>query len=156
MGVLFGSAIVTAIVRTGIRIKLRRRVYFDDAFLGVACLALTATTTMLYKELGIFYLAEDIVQDYVSGGMADLPADVNVAAIIPRYQRTFYLHGTLSWIVIFSVKFTFLSLFHQLLDRLPRFLLYWKVIVVANVVALVYCICYAFLECPHSNLEARE
>ncbi len=156
MGVLFSSAIVAAIVRTGIRIKMRRRLYLDDAFLGLACLALTAATTILYKELRVLYLAEDIVQDYVSGDMADLPADVNVAAIVPRYQRTDYLHGTLSWIVIFSVKFTFLSFLHQLLDRLPRFLLYWKVVVIANVVALLYCICYAFLECPYSKLEARE
>lgn len=156
MGVLFNSAIVAAIVRTGIRTKLRRRLYLDDAFLGLACFALTAATTVLYKELGILYLAEDIVQDYVSGDMADLPADVSVAASVPRYQRTDYLHGTLSWIVIFSVKFTFLSFFYQLLDRLPGFLLYWKVVVVANVVALLYCICYAFLECPLSNFKASE
>lgn len=156
MGVLFSFAIVAAIVRTGIRIKMRRRLYLDDAFLGLACFALTAATTVLYKELGILYLAEEIVQDYVSGDMADLPADVSVAAVVPRYQRTYYLHGTLSWIVIFSIKFTFLSFFHQLLDRLPRFLFYWKVVVVANVVALLYCICYAFLECPHSNLQTSE
>ena len=156
MGILFGSAIVAAIVRTGIRIKLQSRLYLDDAFLGLACLALTAASTILFKELKSLYLAEDIVRDYVSGGIADLPADVNVAALIPRYQRTDFLHWTLSWIVIFSVKFAFLSFFHQLVDRLPRFLLYWKLVVVANVVALLYCICYAFIECPHSNTEARE
>ena len=156
MGILFGSAIVTAIVRTGIRIKLRRRVYLDDAFLGLACLALTASTTIVYKELGNSYLAGDIVRNYPPGDIADLPGDVNAAAIVTRYQKTVYLQGTLSWIVIFSVKFIFLSFFHQLLDRLPRFLLYWKVVVVANVVALLYCICYSFLECPHSYFQARE
>ena len=156
MGVLFSFAIVAPIIRTGIRVKMRRGLYLDDGLLGLACLALTAATTVLYNDLGILYLAEDIVQDYLSGDMADLPVDVNVAALVPRYQRTDYLHGTLSWIVIFSVKFTFLSFFHQLLGRLPRFLFYWKVVVVANVVALMYCICYAFLECPHSNLKARE
>ena len=156
MGLLFSFAIVAAIIRTGIRVKMRRRLYLDDGLLGLACLALTAATTVLYKELRILYLAEDIVQDYLLGEMAGLPADVNVAATVPRYQRTDYLHGTLSWIVLFSVKFSFLSFFHQLLDRLPRFLLYWKVVVVANVIAFLYCICYAFLECPHSNLKARE
>ena len=156
MGVLFSFAIVAAIVRTGIRIKMRRRLYLDDAFLGLACFALAAATTVLYKELGILYLAEEIVQHYDSGDMADLPADVSVAAVVPTYQRTYYLHGTLSWIAIFSIKFTFLSFFHQLLDRLPRFLFYWKVVVVANAVALLYCICYAFLECTHSNLQASE
>ena len=84
MGVLFSSATVAAIIRTGIRVRLRRRLYLDDAFLGLACFALTAATTVLYKELGTLYLAEDIVQDYVSGDMADLPADVSVAAIVPR------------------------------------------------------------------------
>ena len=156
MGVLFNFAIVAAIARTAIRVRMRRRLALDDAFLGLACFALTAATIVLYEELGIVYLAEEIVQDYVSGDMAALPADVSVAATVPRYQRTDCLHGTLSWIVIFSVKFTFLSFFHQLLDRLPRLLFYWKVVVVANVVALVYCICYAFLECPYSGLEARE
>ena len=96
MGVLFSSAIVTAIVRTGIRIRLRRRLYLDDAFLGLACFALTAATTVLYEELETLYLAEDFMQDCVSGDMADLPADVNVAAIVLKYQRTDYIHWTLS------------------------------------------------------------
>ena len=156
MGILFGFAIVTATVRTGIRVKLRRRVYLDDAFLGLACLALTAATTILYVELGNLYLAILLMQAFLSGDMVDLPADVNFAAIVGKVQRTVYLTGILSWIVIFSVKFTFLSFLHQLLDRLPRFLLYWKVVVVANVVACMYCICYSFLKCPHSSFRGCE
>lgn len=156
MGVLFSFAIVAAIVRTAIRIRMRRRLYLDDAFLGLACFALTASTIVLYNDLGTRYLVAELVQYYLAGDMADLPADVNVAATAQRYQRTQYVHGILSWIVIFSVKFTFLSFFHQLLDRLPRLLFYWKVVVVANAVALVYCICYGFLECPRSGLDVSE
>ena len=156
MGVLFSSALVAAIVRTCIRIKLRRRLYLDDAFLGLACFALTAATTVLYEELETLYLAEDFMQYYVSGDMADMPVDVKVATISLKYQRTDFVHWMLSWIVIFSVKFTFLAFFYRLLDRLPRFLLYWKMVVVANVAALLYCISYAFLECPYSGLKASE
>ena len=156
MGVLFGSAIGTAIFRTGIRMKLRRCVYFDDAFLGVACLALTATTTMLYKKTwnllpGRGHCARIRLGRY--GGPAGRCECRSNHSKIPTNLLS------ARYIVLDSYFFGqvhFLSLFHQLLDRLPRFLLYWKVIVVANVVALVYCICYAFLECPHSNLEARE
>ena len=101
MGILFGSAIFTAIVRNGIRIKSRRREYLDDVLLGLACLALTAVNTYLYKELEDMYLAQVFVQDYLLGDMADLPADVNVAAIVSRHKRSLYLQGTLSWIVVF-------------------------------------------------------
>ena len=154
MGILFGTAIIAAAICTGIRIKLHCRLYIDDGFLIFACLALAAATTVLYEELNILYLAEEIVQDFVSEHMGDLPRNVNVAATIPIYQRTDYLHRTLSWLVLFSVKFSFLSFFHQLVDRLPRLLLHWRVLIVINITAFGYCVCYAFLECPHSNVAA--
>ena len=155
MGILFGTAIIAAAICTGIRIKLHRRLYIDDGFLIFACLALAAANTVLYEELNILYLAEEIVKGFVSEHMGDLPRNINVAAVIPIYQRTDYLHRTLSWPVLFSVKFSFLSFFHQLVDRLPRLLLHWRVVIVINVTAFGYCVCYASLECLHSNVAAR-
>ena len=88
--------------------------------------------------------------------MGDLPRNVNVVAPIPKYQRTDCLHRTRSWLVLFSVKFSFLSFFNQLVDRLSRLLLLWRVVIVINVIAFGCCFCYAFLECPYSNIAACE
>ena len=140
IGVPFGTAIIAAAIEAGIRVKLQCRLYIDDGFLIFAFLALAAATTVLYEELNILCLAEEIVRDFVSEHMGHLPRIVNVAAKIPIYQPTDYLHRILSWLVLFSVKFSFLSLFHQLVDRLPRLLLHWRVVILISVIAFGYCI----------------
>ena len=154
IGIPFGPAIIAAAIRAGIRVKLHCRLYRDDRFLIFASLAVAAATTVLHEELNILCLAEETVQDFVSEHMGDLPRNLNIATKIPIYQPTDYLHRTLSWLVLFSVKFSFLSLFHQLVDRLPRLLLHWRVVILINVIAFRYCVCYVFLECPHSNIAA--
>ena len=157
-GILLGIAIITASIRLGIRLKIRRRLYCDDAFLGLACLFLLGATIVLYRGLEIFYLSEEDVDDFIVKHRAEIADDAGpgAAILVLGYQR--HLRGIVLflWLAIFSVKFSFLSFFHQLVDRLPRLLLYWKSVVLLNIAALIYYLSWNFIECSQSNFEPRK
>ncbi len=74
-------------------------------------------------------------------------------ALISRYRKAQLLRGSLAWLTIFAVKFSFLSSFRALTDRLPRFHLYWRVVVAVNGLAFIYCIGCGFLGCLKSGDE---
>ena len=54
------------------------------------------------------------------------------------------------WIVVFAVKFAFLSYFRHLV------IAYWKVVAGINVVAFLFCVCAEFMECPSTSLKTCE
>ncbi len=149
-------AIVTAFTRTAILVKFHRRLFIDDAFLIFACLTMTALlATVLYYTPATF-LAENIPNSQMQEGLTVPPASVNLGALISTYRKAQFLRGSLSWLTIFAVKFSFPSSFRALTNRLPRFLLYWKVVVAVNVLASVYCISCGFLGCLKSGDETGQ
>ena len=140
-------AIVTALMRTAIRVKFHRRLFIDDTFLIFACLTMTALlATVLYYTPTIF-LAETIPNSQMQEGSTVPPASVNLGALTTRYRKAQFLRGSLAWLTIFAVKFSFLSSFRALTNRLPRIFMYWKVVVAVNILASVYCIGCGFLGC---------
>ncbi len=154
-GTLFGTAISTAFIRLGIRLKIRRRLYLDDAFLGLACLFLLAASIILYRGFEILYLPKKDVDDFVTKHRAEIAADVEPEGVmlVLGYQRDLQLIGPFCWLAIFFVKFSFLSFFHQLVDRLPRLLLYWRIIVLLNIAAFIYFMSWNLIECSATNFE---
>lgn len=157
-GILFGTAVTTAIIRLGIRLKIRRRLYLDDAFMGLACLCLLVATIILYTGFDILYIAEKEIDDFIVKHRKEIADDVEPGAVILLlgYQRHLRWIVPILWLAIFSVKFSFLSFFHQLVDKLPRLLLYWRSIVLLNIAALIYFLSYNLLECSQSNFEPRK
>jgi len=62
-GILFAVAILAATIRTPIRVRLKHHLFLSDAFLILACMALTATTIIMYKGLaGIEYTDELLIR----------------------------------------------------------------------------------------------
>ena len=157
-GILLGISIITAFIRLGIRLKIRRRLYLDDAFLGLACLFLIGATIILYRGFEILYLFEKDIDDFIVKHRAEIADDVEPGAVmlVLGYRRRLRWIGPLLWLAIFSVKFSFLSFFHQLVDRLPRLLLYWRSIVLLNIAALIYFLSWNSIECSQSNFESRK
>ena len=157
-GILLGIAIITAFIRLGIRLKIRRRLYLDDAFLGLACLFLLGATIILYKGLEILYLSGNDLNNFIIEHRAEIADDVEPPAVmlVLGYKRHLWWHGPLLWLALFSVKFSFLSFFHQLVDRLPRLLLYWRVVVLLNIATLVYCVGWYSIGCLQTNFQPRK
>ena len=157
-GLLFGTAITTASIRLGIRLHIRRRLYWDDGFLGLACSLLLGATIILYRGLEILYLPENDDDDFITNSQAGVADDMepkDVTRLLADHRSLRFI-GPFCWLAIFSVKFSFLSFFHQLVNRLPRLLLYWKCIVLLNIIALVYFVTWGLIACPQTDLGSCE
>ena len=149
-------AILFALLRIAIRIKFHRRLFADDAFLIFACLTLTALlATVLYYTPNIFFV-ESTLNGQMQKGSTVASAGVDLRAVILEFQKAQLLRGSLAWLTIFAVKFSFLTFFRQLTDRLPTFFLYWRVVVFINVLAFLYCIGSGLFGCLGSGDETRE
>lgn len=149
-------AILFASLRIAIRIKFHRKLFADDAFLIFACLALTALFATVLYYTSTIYFAANIFKGQLQEGSTVAPAGVDLARVISKYRRAQLLRGSLAWLTIFAVKFSFLAFFRQLTDRLPRLFVYWRVVVVINVLAFLYCIFSVLLGCLEPANETCE
>ncbi len=141
VGVLYGFAILAASMRTVLRIYFHRRLFLDDAFLFFACATLTAAIAILYIAIGPLYL----VQELGNGGSSSQ---------IHFYQVLHVTHRALVWTAIFSVKFSFLCFFRQIVERVQSLMRHWKIVGMTNIVACAFCVCFSFTACPHTDSAA--
>lgn len=146
MWTFFSIALFAAAIRTALRVRAKGRIFLDDVFLVFACLSLVAATVILHVQLGTIYLAEDLTELYRSG---NFPDDVNVGEVVAEYHIAQYGHGTMGWLTVFAVKFSFLCFFRQLVRNIQRLENYWRCVLTFNIVAFLYCIMYIAAECPH-------
>ena len=145
-GTLFGIAIAAAILRTVLRMHYKRALALDDVFLLLACIFLTASVTFLYSGVDIMFFEEQLLLDPFS-----VTFTPNLFAGMWRFQKTLYASLDLSVAAVYCVKFSFLCLFRQLIDRLPGIIIYWKA--VTGVCALVFAgaMTAPFVACPYFN-----
>ena len=151
-GVLFGIAIVTAAARMTIRLWVHMKLRLDDYLLLFSCICLATATGVLYYGTPMIFLGEELT----SNPAAISEPGVNVANIlhdidlIPKIDWTY---SALSWVAIFFVKFGFLSLFRQLVDRLPPMYRLWKGVLTFTGLVFAFAVCDGFIACPKMGLE---
>ena len=150
VGILYGTAILAVSMRITLRIHLHRRLFLDDIFLLFACAALTAAIPVLYNVIPPLY----IVQGIEEGIRLAQSSGIDVSAEVHLYATLHLIHEALGWAVIFLVKFSFLSFFRQLVDRIRDLVLYWKVVCVMSVVACAFCVGFSFMGCPRTDSTA--
>lgn len=155
-GVLFAVAVVTASIRTVMRIRFHKTLFADDALLIFACLTLILLFSTVYHYESTIYLVEAILDGQLQEGLVVSQASGRLSALISRYRKVQFFRGCLSWLTIFAVKFSFLSFFYPLTDRLPRLSLYWKMVVAVNVLASAYCITCGFFGCLNPGEETLQ
>ncbi|MCJ1321622.1 hypothetical protein MMC15_006967 [Xylographa vitiligo] len=147
-GGLFGIAIVTAVLSTIVRIRLRNGLGLDDIFLLLACVFLIASTVLLFLASDALYFEEALTLD---------PESVTFSAgsfdQLDWYQKVIYAYLDLSQTATYCVKFSFSCFFRLLIDRLRYMIVYWRVVVVVSVLAWAYAMCTAFIGCPDFGLN---
>ncbi|KAL8698456.1 MAG: hypothetical protein Q9224_001842 [Gallowayella concinna] len=153
IGVFFGFAIVAAIARVAIRLWLRMRLRLDDYLLLCSTACLVAATGLLYYGTPVIFLSAKLTFDpsavFESGiNQNDLLHDVN---LIPKIN---WAYLALSWATIFLIKFGFLSLFRQLVDRVPPVYKFWKGTLIVTVLVGAFTICDGFVACPKQGSDA--
>ena len=95
-----------------------------------------------------------IIQGIEEGVRLAPSSGIDVSAEVHLYATLHLIHEALGWAVISLVKFSFLSLFRQLLDRIRDLVLYWKVVCVMSIVACAFCVGFSFMGCPHTDSTA--
>ena len=156
IGTLYGNAILSAAGRATLRFYQQQGLHLDDAFLGFALLALTAGTGFVFSQLSNIYLSQKLIEGHVTPEGVALLRGVNTGATMLWIQRARYIHAIIFWLVIYSVKFSFLFFFSHLVSRVHCLTLYWRVIFVINIIAFVFCLCSSFIGCPYTNLTSRK
>ena len=68
---------------------------------------------------------------------------------VSKIERMEYSSLALSFASIFAVKICFLLFFHEMITRLRRLILAWKVIFGITILFWALCTCAVFIGCPH-------
>ena len=149
VGTLFGLSILTATIRTTYRIKTNGRLLLDDFLLFFACVTLTAATGLIYALIPAMYWDEEIILNPEINVIEMVGSETEHFAQILRYRQLTSSYLALTWATIFSIKICFLLFFHQLVDRLKKLMLIWKIVFAITIAVFCFCICAAFIPCPH-------
>lgn len=149
-GTLFGLSLITATIRMVIRFQSQRRLLFDDFMLMFACLTLSAAQIILYTTTDNWYWAEAFILDPKPQTLAAIE-DHGARILTPQQLAFSFL--TLTWTSIFAVKICYLLFFHQMIIRLERLVLAWKLVFGFTVICWAFCACEIFISCPHFDLD---
>jgi len=151
--VFFGLAMVTATSRIVIRLLYQRRLRLDDYLLLLSCAFLTAATGVLYYGTSIIFLISEIA---VNPAEVFKPGanQVEILRKVNLVSKINWTYLTLSWATIFWIKFGFLALFRQLVDRVARLYTFWKGVVVFTTLVFAFAICDGFIACPKQGITA--
>ncbi|MCJ1383275.1 hypothetical protein MMC17_006388 [Xylographa soralifera] len=150
-GPLVTFVLLAAVARITAQISNRRRLYLSDAFLIFACVCLCAATGVLYSLFDDLYLDQAIEVD--SAGVI-LPSDFLDKAVYSL--KLLFTLQTVLWAVVFSVKFSFLSFFRPLVNRLAKQKIWWMIVVVFTALSFAFCAAGGFIICPHFDLTTIE
>lgn len=154
LGTLFGLAILTATIRTVYRVQSNGRLMLDDFMLIFACVTLTAANGILFSLITTVYWHEDLILNPHPLATKTPSSPSTFSARLLRYQQLLFSFATLIWTTIFAVKICFLLFFLQMVHRLQKLMLIWKI--VFGITVLFYCICVTslFISCHHFGFPA--
>lgn len=155
-GALLGLSILTAAVRTVIRVRLYRRLHPDDFMLLFACVTLIAANVVVYLMLSDLYWSEELLLNPGPTILAMARTPEEISGRIQSTRKTMLSFMALSWTAIYAIKLCFLLFFHQMIDWLKRLGLIWKITL--GITVLSYCICLSslFMTCTHYDIEVVE
>ena len=144
---------LTATVRTVIRIRSQGRLAPDDYMLIFACVTLIASTVLLFDVAETVYWDEALILDPSPATLAEafLPT---FPAKIMHFQQKVFAYLSLTWTTIFAVKLSFLLFFRSMVDRVKKMELFWKVVFGITVVFYCYCAAAVYMGCSKFGLAA--
>lgn len=133
-----------------IRYHSQRQLQPDDYVLIFACLTLIASQIMLYiPNIDDIYWIEALILYPSPQILASISKDPEAFyRRISKLQRMQFSSFALTWTSIFAVKICFLLFFHQMITRLQRWILAWRVIFGITIFFWALCICAIFINCP--------
>lgn len=151
VGALYGFSIIAAALHFAPKLRNDRRLQTEDFFLFLACACLTISTALICRLLSSDILTRESFANPDVSLIESLP---DLVKSISSYQRENYAFLGLTWGSIFSVKFSFLFFFKQLINRLDRIIGFWKMTMVITMISFLCCIIIFLTVCPHFGISA--
>lgn len=141
---LFILALGALLARLYIKIWVQKRFGSDDGLLIFAAAALCGSTGLLFSFIDQMYLVEALI--------AGLPGVIIPSDFIEQSTTFHKLSDAcliLLWTTVCGVKFSFLALFRNLVDRTHPLTMYWRVVLTLNIVIWLYGITGLIIPCPY-------
>ena len=113
-----------------------------------ACAALIAANVVLYYMLSDLYWDEELLLN-PQGADASMPTFPELLDRVLLTRKTILAYVALSWTSIYAVKLCFLFFFRQLIDRVKRLVVIWKISLGVTVVSYCVTVSSYFLTCTH-------
>ncbi|KAI0857390.1 hypothetical protein F4860DRAFT_517974 [Xylaria cubensis] len=150
LSVLFGTAILSVVVRLAIRIFGHVPWSLDDGLVVTAAALLASGFAACLHNLNSIYLLEAINKGIVFPFQEDLTNTLSI-------QKWSTITAFLVWTSVYLVKFTFLYFFHTLVWGMPRgiTILYWSTVGL-SITFWILTILRPVIICPHFGADAAK
>ena len=139
-----------------IRFHSQRRLYPDDFILILGCLNLIASQTLLHVLTidVIFWMEGRNLDPNPQNLLASVFNDPELLyRRVVKIRKMLFPCFALTWTSIFAVKICFLLICYQIISRIQRFIIAWKIIFGLTLVIWIFCICGFVISCPHFGLH---
>lgn len=152
-GLLMGFALFLAAARVVIQLHSQRKLLPNDFLLMFACSTFIASQALLYalKIENIYWLRATVMPMTPQNLLLILEDPEPFYRQVVKFQRIENISVALTWTSICAVKISFLLFFYQLITRLRKLVLAWKVIFGVTILFWAFCMCALFINCPHIN-----
>ena len=142
--VFLSVALLTAIIRTAVRVHHFRRLYLDDYFLFFGVASLVVSQGLFFASVPVYYLSYLVTVGKVRPplDLLDHAKRVTVFSIVAE---------VLAWTTIFAIKLSFLFYFRLLIERLPRLEKWWWFVFAMTVLTAGTNIPGSFIVCPYTG-----
>lgn len=147
-----GLALLMAAARMVIRFRFQRKLLPDDFVLIFACSIFIASQLILYiiKIENLYWFGSIAFEPMDPQNLASKLKDPEAFnRRVLRIERAEFSSLALTFTSIFAVKICFLVFFHEMITRLRRLILAWKVIFGITVLFWALCTSAVFISCPH-------
>lgn len=130
---MFGVAFLFFVTRIGVRLKVSRRLYIDDAWASSALLILLGLSLVLTIAIPSMYQVLNV------GSGLEQP-DASFMANASLFLKLQYALTMLYWSALWAVKACFLSFFHRLTKGLKYCRWAWWATVVITTLSYIGCV----------------
>jgi len=149
--ILFGFAILSVIGRIGLKVHHRRNFRPDDYIMFFGTAALITATGVLYSQFDNLYLGPALQAD--PSLILELDAE-DINDLINNEIVSVDTFYPLLWTCIFSVKFSFLAFFKQMVDAMESLKIYYRATIVMTGLVWGFVVCTPFIICPYFKWDS--
>lgn len=151
VGVFCGLATLLCAFRFGLRLKLRHKLFIDDAFVLVGLLSLISATGVLYHYMESMFRLEAINLD------PTVVFSLSEILQLIYANKWFDIYLALMWTATFAIKASFLAFFRNLIRDVSRRLeRYWWFVVIFTIITWIFLVVEPIILCPHFGMAASK